>query len=396
MPDAAPTLRARSCYTDLYNRVVDNPYRYGSPVTGARFAGRSAELAALTSRMAQGINVVVTGPRRYGKTSLILEAVERLERRSPKAAVVQVNLMRCPTLAAFAERLVGGAHEAAGLRLRRGVRAVPEVLSRLRIQPTVTFDHDGRASFAFAPALAERDALAVLGDVYGVLASVSGERPAVLVLDEFQAVGDLGGGIAPGLKALADEHAGVSLVAAGSREHLMEALVVSRGAPLYGMAERIALGAVEPGAMVRHLEEQAKAAGKTMAGGVAGRMVERAGPVPNDIQRLAYQAFEQASRTITGTDVDAAIGTIVQLEEADFVDRLAAVNRGQRAVLVGIARAGSLEQPYASAFARQVGYAGPPGVRRAVQSLLDAELAVHRDGALMVMDPFFAEWLRRL
>jgi hypothetical protein len=46
--------------------------------------------------------------------------------------------------------------------------------------------------------------------------------------------------------------------------------------------------------------------------------------------------------------------------------------------------------------AREVGYAGPPGVRRAIEALGADETISDRQGALVVTDPFFAEWLRRL
>jgi len=78
----------------------------------------------------------------------------------------------------------------------------------------------------------------LVADVYAILSSLSAKRPAALVLDEFQAVPELGPHLPSLLKALADEHPQVSLVLAGSRRHLMEELVLNTGAPLYNMAER--------------------------------------------------------------------------------------------------------------------------------------------------------------
>jgi len=51
-----------------------NPFRYGSPVTGANFTGRTVERQALVSGMSDGLNVSLVSPRRYGKTSLLLRA----------------------------------------------------------------------------------------------------------------------------------------------------------------------------------------------------------------------------------------------------------------------------------------------------------------------------------
>jgi hypothetical protein len=65
-------------------------------------------------------------------------------------------------------------------------------------------------------------------------------------------------------------------------------------------------------------------------------------------------------------------------------------------VLVGIAVRRLVERPYTAEFAREAGYAGPPGVRRAIEALGADETLSERQGALVVADPFFAEWLRRL
>jgi hypothetical protein len=67
--------------------------------------------------MVSGISVVVTAPRRYGKTSLIDRATELV--REDRGAVISVNLMHCPGLDTFASRLVAGAYAIEGGRVVR-------------------------------------------------------------------------------------------------------------------------------------------------------------------------------------------------------------------------------------------------------------------------------------
>jgi hypothetical protein len=75
---------------------VANPYHYGTPVSGDQFAGRQTELAALENRMRDGINVVLTSPRRYGKTSLLSKATDDL--LAEGAAMISVNVLACRDL----------------------------------------------------------------------------------------------------------------------------------------------------------------------------------------------------------------------------------------------------------------------------------------------------------
>ena len=371
-----------------------NPFHYGTPASGDFFTGREQELAALTSRVRNGINVVVTAPRRYGKTSLLERACAELTRS--RAAIVRINVLQCPDLATLAAKLASETYSLPGGTWRRARHAVPEFLRRFRVTPIITFDEGGHPTFLFSPGLSGPRADELVADVYAILSSLSAKRPAALVLDEFQAVPELGPHLPSLLKALADEHPQVSLVLAGSRRHLMEELVLNAGAPLYNMAERIALGPIDPPTMEAFLVARADSAGKPMSRSAAGELVALAGPVPHDIQRLAYETFDAAGRRINSDDVVAGLERIVMHEASAYSDRFSRLGIGQRRVLQALAERSPLEQPYTAEFARRVGYAGPPGVRRAVIALEDDELVESRANGLVVADPFFAWWLRGL
>src|SRR6185437_5181865 len=87
-----------SALYNMYNadgimpNMAENPFHYGSPVQGDQFVGRSDELRAIASRIRNHINVVLLSPRRYGKSSLLLEAERELAAQKP--AIIKVNLMR--------------------------------------------------------------------------------------------------------------------------------------------------------------------------------------------------------------------------------------------------------------------------------------------------------------
>ena len=372
--------------------VARNPFSYGSPVADPYFAGRDEELAALISRMTDGINVVVTAPRRYGKTSLLNRAAERVS--AGGGSVLRANLLRVPSVDALAGRLATEAYHLSGGSWRRGAQAIPEFLKRLRLRPTVTIDDTGRPQFSFAPTVGTRDSEQLIDDVYRILAEVAVEGPAVLMLDEFQAAVDLSPRLPELLKALSDEHADVSLVLAGSRRHLMESLVLARGAPLYNMAERLALGPINDSVMRQFLQARADSGGKSMGDAVAAAICQQAGPIPHDIQRLAYEVFDLAGRTIGAADVTAGMDRVVTHEAEGYADRFSKFALGHRRVLLALA-AGQVTQPQSAEFCRAVGYANPGAAGKAVRVLEQDETVLQRGELYLVADPFFREWLRR-
>lgn len=365
-------------------------------MAGERFTGRRRELSALNARLSDHIGVVITAPRRYGKSSLIEQACLSLARSRPKPAIVKVNLLQAASLHSAAGVLVRGLYGVPGGAWHGMKEAVGTFVRRLHVSPTVSFDVAGQPSFSFSTQLSPSDIETVIGDIYATLNEVGVKRPAILVLDEFQAVEDLNPHLPQHLKALADTHRRVSLVLAGSKQHLMEALVLERGAPLYNMLQTIALGPIGPEDWIPFLLERAAGAGRPFASDAIAQAVwARSQPVPFDVQQLAYECFNQATRRIDLAVVDRAVEELIRHEAYSYAVILESLSAGQRRVLRALAEeaggsAGSSE------FAAAAGLADATSVRKALRILADREIVVRRPGSgWQVDDPFFAAWVRR-
>jgi uncharacterized protein len=372
-----------------------NPFDYGGPVTGEHFTGRKRELVAVVSRLRDHVGVAVTAPRRYGKSSLINQACAQLAATSPPPAIVSVNLLRAASLPAFAGVLLRRLYTVPGGPWHRMRQVVPGFLARINVVPRVVFDQTGQPSFEFVPGLASEDAERIVADVFAVLDEIGERRPSVLVLDEFQAVSDLSHHLPSLLKALADEHRKVSLVVAGSKEHLMASLVTAKGAPLYNMLEHVALGPIGEEEWISFLVARARSGERPFADLECARSLwEIAAPVPFDVQQLAYEAFNQAAVEIDLAAVERAVAELVHHEAANYARAFEKLSPGQRRVLKILAE-GALSTPGSSRFAVAAGLADATSVRKAINVLVEAELVVWREGVPAIDDPFLGAWLRR-
>ena len=81
----------------------------GSPVEDDDFFERPHDLASLQRELANGANILLTAPRRVGKTSLVLRLCEAEETAGRTA--VFLNVEGCHDELAFAEKLVDGLNE---------------------------------------------------------------------------------------------------------------------------------------------------------------------------------------------------------------------------------------------------------------------------------------------
>ncbi|HLF40725.1 MAG TPA: hypothetical protein VI854_04520 [Acidimicrobiia bacterium] len=370
-----------------------NPFRYGAPVEDDSFCDRAAELGALGERMRSGIHAFVLSPRRYGKTSLLLEALRRFRRRGGRGGYA--NLLFCTTDDEVAATILTAVVREVLRPAGRARHNLEDILRHVRLSPRVSLGPDGNVTLSFGPDPERQPWIDVLHDAVGLLGDAARRRPTALVLDEFQQVAGIGPqGMAGAFKALADEARGTSLVFSGSHLTVMERLTRDRGAPLLGMGEMFRLDVVPEDEMAAHLVARAAAGGKRLAEGVARHLYRTAGTVPNDVQWLAHAAFEAAGarRSISVDDVAAGLSSIVARQAAIFAERYEALAPVQRRIVRELARRPA-EKVYAKAFLDAVRVANANAVTVALKSLAGQELVRRRDGRWELTSPFFAAWL---
>jgi hypothetical protein len=257
----------------------------------------------------------------------------------------------------------------------------------------VSVTAEGRVSFAFEPAVARRAWQQILDDALDLLADAATHGPVALALDEFQQVAEIGRGIGGAFKAAADRMTNVSLVFAGSHQSVMEKLTRTRGAPLYGIGEVLALDIVSRADMVEYLSRRARTGGKRLDEAVAEQVFDRGGGIPNDVQWLAHAAFEHClGPSINGEAIDAGLAAIVGRQSSSFAERFEALAPSQKRTLKALADSPA-EHVYSRRFLDRVDVANANAVRKALDALARAELVEYSRGEWRLTNPFLRAWL---
>jgi hypothetical protein len=164
---------------------MENPFVYGKVARGESFADREAEIAELMADIASSQNVILFSPRRYGKTSLILEVLDCV--RGEGLLTVYLDLFKVTSEEAF---IAAYAKEIARLQsggVRAILRKVKALLPRLVPKVVVKGETGVEVEFEFDPR-GERAPL--LDDLFEAVATVSSQQGtrAVVVFDEFQEI----------------------------------------------------------------------------------------------------------------------------------------------------------------------------------------------------------------
>jgi len=227
-------------------RHQPNPFYYGDLALDEAFTDRVEELTSLKRDMANGQNVALIAPRRYGKSSLVRRAGQEL--LAEDVLVAEVDLMKTPTKERLASHLARAIHDDLASPMFKARELALKVFESLRLQPTITYSPtEGRYSFSFtAVARDEPDIDETLERLLELPAQLAAEqgKGVVLYFDEFQEITEIDKDLPRMMRAIFQEQPDVSHVYAGSKRNMMNRLFNDKNEPFYQSAKVMEIGRI--------------------------------------------------------------------------------------------------------------------------------------------------------
>src|SRR6516165_11245622 len=270
-----------------------NPFVYGEVVPSSAFVDRVAELERLVADLADGQKVFLISPRRYGKSSLIRQALAATARKG--ALTIDVTVSSFSSYVAFLEGYAR-ALMAAETRWDRARTWLREAIGSARTEIRYTPGEAplGSLTVSFPSVKSERDVARLAQDVFalpGRLAETR-RRKVVVALDEFQAIGEFNGGaVEHALRAAVQHQRDVGYVFAGSEPSLMERMLGPKR-PFYKAGPVIRLEKIPAGEFAAAIDARFTRSGMRPEEGLGTAIVELAGNLPYDVQRLAHETWD--------------------------------------------------------------------------------------------------------
>ena len=376
-----------------------NPFRFGDLALDDAFTDRAAELHELEADIANGQNVVIFAPRRYGKSSLVRRAIEELVQRQG-ALVAEVDLMKAATKEQLAAKLAASVYEEIATPLLRVRERAAQVFRGLRIRPLMTVDPGtGSLGFSFTAGYAAADLDATLEGLLrlpGELASGRG-KPVALVLDEFQEVLDLDPHLPALMRAVFQSQPDVAHVYLGSKRSMMERLFNDENEPFWRSAKQLELGVIAPAAFAPFIRERFETTGRSIEERAVEQVLATTGGHPYATQELCYALWEMVppGGGAGEEDVGGALAAVLRSENAHFTRIWDMLPKTQRRVLQALASE-PLQRVSSDAFRSRHGLPPSSSIYKALERLTDDELVARAaPGRYRIAEPFLAEWIIR-
>ena len=381
---------------------LTRPFPFETPIAPDAMIDRREELARLHQAAAERVHVRLAGPRRFGKTSLLLAHAANLSGTGWRT--VHVDLYGVTSLAEVCTRIATSYARLKDSRIRTHLDALG---ARLNLSLTTAGPGISLGPRQKVPTPeATQTAAAELLDL--PLTLFERDRiPTLVVLDEFQDLLSAGPSLDGLLRSHVQYHGDAAVyVYAGSQPSLMRKLFSDRERPLYGQAEPLELGPLPLDEVTVELAERFEALGEDTVGALSPLVVSAAGH-PQRTMLLAHLLHrELAARALgsttlpDGPDVDGIALADAVVSRALVTTREAhqavwdQMSPGKKAVLAALAEGDS---PTGTTTARRF-ETSRATLQSALRDLARDGQHVTRDGDTgpwRYVDPLLALWVRR-
>jgi hypothetical protein len=383
--------------------VTANPFVYGEVVPAAAFVNRVDELNRLVRDLAAAQKVFLISPRRYGKSSLIRRALAAVSRQG--ALTVEVTVSSFSSYVAFLEGYARAvvAAETRWDRARNWLRdAVRTARAEVRYNPDPTLQTPGSGALAvsFPTVKSDRDISRLAQEVFTLPAHLAEtrRRKVVVALDEFQAIGGFNGGsVEHAIRAAVQHQRDVGYVFAGSEPSLMERMLGPKR-PFYKAGPVMRLDKIPAAEFAAFIDARFSRSGMRPEEGLGAAIVDLAGNLPYDVQRLAHETWDEvrgkSRKRATLDDLHHALKRLLTEQQTMFEAMWQRMTVAQRSTLRAVVVEEGRELLSAETRAKHR-LSGPSSVQAALGALRRDDVIAREGDRYVVVDSLLREWVAR-
>lgn len=375
---------------------MENPFRYAGVVTGPYFADRTEELSELLAEMRNLSRVFLVSPRRFGKTCLILNLREELNKKGLQTVYLDLNAY--PDVASFAV----GITEKVSRALESSTDKLAKLISSLKyLRPKVGVGPDGSLAAGVEMAAPRQQALPALLEGLSHCERLAARRrkKLVIAIDEFSDLAKYDGqSVEKAIRSEIQTHAHIGYILSGSAQSVMLAMTQDPQRAFYRMGRIMELGPIDRSTYCKFILKWFKEGGYRLENVNLGLLFGAAEDVPYSVQRMCNILWEmgRATRTITQEMVNRAPFVLARQDSALFELIWQGATPTQKTLLMALARE-QHAKPFSKEFQLAYGVGPSSSIKASLDSLVKKGILYQTPaGRYRFADTFMRYWVLRL
>jgi len=367
-----------------------NPFKFGDPVEGDFYLPRP-ELARLVAQFLDArVHVVLVGPRRFGKTSFILDLLQQEEKKG--FACVFVDVFNVTSHRDFLQQLLRALRSKKGwaLKLKEWVKSIPRLRPRLEWE---TDPNTGETTFSISPALADQDVKETIQDALIAISKIGDN--VIAAIDEFQAIAEIddNGWLEATLRTQMQQIRNTSFLFSGSRKSIINDMMNNPARPFYRSCQPIDFPSMGAN-FSEWVVSRFKSVGVSCSIEAANRLRQLVQDTPNYVQMACFHLVAQGATVVDEATIHEVLRTIVKQNSYAYQTLMNSLTAIQQRAL----RLCAIEQEnvYSKDLLSKYEIPGGPALASSIKSLKQKQILDEgtAKGKVIFDDPLFSIWLK--
>ena len=374
---------------------MENPFYITGIIPEPYFCDRDKETAWMVRTLENKAHVLLTSPRRMGKTQLIRHVFEQPSIKNnyytfyadiyPTTSLHELVLflskeiysVLVPKGKSVLNKFLAGLHSLAG---------------SLGYDPlTQTPKFDIKLGDIHSPEL-------TLEEIFGYLERAG--KPCIFAIDEFQQIAEYPEKkVEATLRSYIQKMNNCLFIYAGSNRHILENMFNSAAKPFYNSAEQTYLDRIPKDIYMRFAREQFVNAGRKIASEAVSLVYDLFEGHTYYVHNVLHNVFAYVNpdKEIREKDIINTLENILEEKGRTFSSIMNQLNYQQKETLIAIAKEGDASGVTSVAFVKKHALKSPSSVQYAIRALLDKQLLTYenegRSKIYSISDRFMEKWI---
>lgn len=371
---------------------MKNPFQFGRVVQQKQFCNRRKELQELKNSIQSGNSLWLYSPRRYGKTSLVMNAFSQIE----DVRTIYFDLFHIRDENDFATKYLNViTHELFSVKQDIGL-----ILKKLsgylkNLTPTISLDSLGQPSIGIDIKKGEFNT--TIESILNLPQKVDYPKPVCIAFDEFQEIERLDPFLKNIMRSVFQHQQNVSYIFMGSKESLMNSIFSDVKSPFFQFGEKMNLGLISSTDLTDYINKMFKETKLEIKSSQIDDILQITDCHPHYTQYLAYVAWNLINQHVPQNKNfrELWLSYVMQSQSDAFRTIYEQLNQNQRKVLYALS---DKEMQNILSLDTMTKYDLPPKstITTTLNSLLHKTIILKSNGNYQFENPIFKIWINRL
>ena len=368
---------------------MKNPFVYGELAENENFIDRVEDRKQLKTFLANGVNVTLISPRRWGKSSLVKATMKELQKEDSKTVACFIDAFRLNSETEFYNAFASAVINSVATSFDKGIEYVKKYLQNFN----ACFRLKGHF-FEVEVDLKHNDAHVSVEELLNLPQRIAEQKGlhVIICIDEFQKLADFPEWqkMEGMLRSVWQHQQDVTYCLYGSKRHMLMDIFTNSNKPFYRFGQTLYLKKIESKYWVEYIVDTFKKTGKEISAELAAEICCLMENHSWYVQQLSFFVWADTDSIVTediiNRQLQAVMDTNMPVFEAE-TDKLASSQIAMlRAVVAGE------EHLNAKDIVRKFNLGGPQTITRNKGVLVKADILEKKGDRLVFVDPLYRLW----